>query len=490
MTAWSGGYPIDTTYGIAWQAAETPMHAGLVCALAGVDWQPRAGMVVADIGCGRGFAAGVLAAANPGWTVFGLDHNPAHVAEARAVADRAGLANARFIEADLGAMTDAGVEAFPPLDVVMIHGVWTWVSDAVRTGIVRLLARRLKPGGIAYLGYNALPGSGPDFGLQRLFRHFARKARGGSAERAAAAVEAIRHLAATNPHNLPQTAMLRRMLAGQLEPGFLAHEFLTDHWRPVFHADLCAALAPARLSFVGSANLFEHRAGMVLSAGQVAAIRGIPGGDADELLKDLCLSRPFRADVFQRGIRPIDPTKALDGILLAPSAAMPVDGPRLTTPAGVAGLAADVWAPMAAALAAGPRRLGELRRLGAGAPIDPADLLVLLEGSGTVLPDAAWAGDGAPARRFNQVAAAMLADAGEAPGQFALAAPLAGGGLACSALDLALVGAILDAGRADPADLARRLRPGLDAAGHARAVARIQSILAERFLVWRGLGVL
>ncbi|WP_431280527.1 class I SAM-dependent methyltransferase [Humitalea sp. 24SJ18S-53] len=487
MTGWNGGYPTDTTYGIAWQAAQTPLHAGLVCALAGVDWQPRAEMVVADIGCGRGFAAGVLAAANPGWTVIGLDHNPGHIAEARDLAARAALPNARFVEADLGTLSDAAIDAWPLLDVVMVHGVWTWVSDAVRAGIVRLLARRLKPGGIAYLGYNALPGAAPDFALQRLFRHFAGAAPGGSAERAAAAVEAIRHLAATAPHHLPRTAMLQRILdpASGLEPAFLAHEFLTDHWRPVFQADLCAALAPARLSFVGSANLFEHRPAMVFSPGQAAAMAGIAG---DEVLKDLCLARPFRADVFQRGPRPIDRSAALDRLLLVAASVVRGEGPRLTTPTGIAGLPAEAWAPMAAALAQGVCRLGDLRRLGPA--IDPADLLVLLEGSGAVLPAAAWAGPVAPARRFNQAAAAMLAAAGEAGGQFALAAPVAGGGLACSALDLALVGAILDAGRAEAPDLAVRLRPGLDAAGHARAAARIEGLLAERFPVWRGLGIL
>ena len=303
MAEWSRGYAADVTYRVAFQAAQTPSHLAMVCAMAGVDWQPRARMQIADLGCGRGYVVNTLAAANPDWTVLGFDHNPVHVAEGMQTAARAGLGNALFQEADLATISDAELDRIPPLDVVMLHGVWSWVSDAVREGIVRLLSRRLKPGGLAYLGYNALPGSGADFGLQRLLRHLAAQA-GGSAE---AAMQRLREIAPALP--LQPTAMLKRLLADPpvLEPGFVAHEFLTDHWRPVFQEDLAAALLPAKLDFVGSCNLFEALPNLYCEASEMALLTGLPEGAPREFLKDLCLPRGFRADVFVRGARRMDP---------------------------------------------------------------------------------------------------------------------------------------------------------------------------------------
>ena len=93
-----------------------------------------------------------------------------------------------------------------------------------------------------------LPGFGPDMALQRLFRHLAaQQATGSSPTRAQAAIATIRELHATRPANLPATPMLRRIVEDEtpLDAAYLAHEFLTEHWRPVFFEDLLADLAPA-----------------------------------------------------------------------------------------------------------------------------------------------------------------------------------------------------------------------------------------------------
>ena len=47
--------------------------------------------------------------------------------------------NAQFIEADLATLTNFG--EIPEADIATLHGLWSWVADTVRSGIVRLLAR-------------------------------------------------------------------------------------------------------------------------------------------------------------------------------------------------------------------------------------------------------------------------------------------------------------------------------------------------------------
>ena len=170
MTGWDRGYVSDVPYVVGYQQTQTPPWLAAVCALMGVAWEPRERLAVGELGCGRGYTASVLAAANPDWRVAGLDYNPAHVAEARALAEEAGLSNAAFLEADLAEMGDAEIDALPEFDVVTLHGLWSWVSDAVRAGILRVLRRRLRPGGLAMVSYNAMPGFMGGHPVQRLVR--------------------------------------------------------------------------------------------------------------------------------------------------------------------------------------------------------------------------------------------------------------------------------------------------------------------------------
>jgi hypothetical protein len=292
---------------------------------------------------------------------------------------------------------------------------------------------------------------------------------------------------------LPRTAMRNRLMADPpgLEPGFVAHEFLTAHWRPVFQADLARDVAAAKLEFVGSANLFETLPGLFCDAEQMSLMGRM--GDAmepREFLKDLCLPRHFRADVFIRGARPLAQLAALDDIALAACRDLPADTPPLNTGASKVALQQGVWEVIAARLAAGPIRLGALRQgLGEGAP-HPAEILALLVGTDHALPYFRDAGPQPAATRFNIAAAAIHAANGEGEGQLALAAPHALGGIAASATELALVGQLLQgADPARPAWMAAQLQPGLADAALELATARIAELLADRFPVWRRFGV-
>jgi 2-polyprenyl-3-methyl-5-hydroxy-6-metoxy-1,4-benzoquinol methylase len=70
-------------------------------ALDGVDAKLRAGAAVADVGCGHGASAVVIAAAYPNATVSGFDYHPASIDTARKRATEAGVADrASFEEAD------------------------------------------------------------------------------------------------------------------------------------------------------------------------------------------------------------------------------------------------------------------------------------------------------------------------------------------------------------------------------------------------------
>ena len=492
---WNHGYVADSPYTFAYQAAQSPGNLALICAMMGVAWEPRARMVVADIGCGRGYTVNTMAAANPGWTVLGLDYNPAHIAEAAAIAEQADLQNANFIEADLAAMTDAEMDRLPEMDVVTLHGVWTWVADPVRAGIVRLLARRLKPGGLCYLGYNAMPGFGADMALQRLFRHLAAQERSGSSpHRAQAAIETVKALHAARPANLPATPMLKRIAEDDtpLDPAYLAHEFLTAHWRPAFFEDLCQDLAPAKLDYVGSASLHENVPDLLFSPEQRAIYDNMPNVPAREFMKDLCIGRIFRRDVFVRGLRRTDSVAALDRIVLAAIRPLREDTPKLGVPVGMAEIGPDLWEPIRHALNEGPKSLGQLRMLPVGRSPNPAELVTVLSGTGLVLPALRDQGLTPETQRFNRLIAETYATEGRAGGQFAMASPVLASGLPCVWLELAVA---MQPDLASPTPptaeiIAQRLLPDLEAEQMANAVNMIEALLHERPAIWRRFGII
>ena len=495
MTTWAHGYVADSPYTFAYQPAQAPGNLALICAMMGVAWEPRARMVVADIGCGRGYTVNTLAAANPGWTVLGLDYNPAHIAEAISVAEGADLENTIFVEADLAEMTDAEMDRLPEMDVVSLHGVWTWVSDAVRQGIVRLLARRLKPGGLCYMGYNAMPGFGADMALQRLFRHLAaQQSSGSSPARAQAAVATVRQLHAARPANLPATPMLKRIVEDDtpLDPAYLAHEFLTAHWRPVFFEDLCADLAPAKLDYVGSASLHENVPDLLFTPEQRAIYDAMPPGAPREFMKDLCIGRIFRRDVFVRGLRRTDPLPALDRIVLGAIRVLGEETPKLQVPVGQAEISEDLWTPIAAALNEGPQSLGRLRSLPVGRSPNPAELVTVLGGTGLVLPALRDAGPTEATTRFNRYIAQAYTLEGREGGQYAMASPVLAGGLPCLWLELAVATQPEVArGELPPATmLAERLVGDLPAEPMGNAVRMIEKMLTTRTGIWRRFGII
>jgi SAM-dependent methyltransferase len=475
----------------------------MVCAVQGVAWEvdARAPLTIAEVGCGTGYTAQMLAAGNPHWQVMGLDYNPAHIAEARSMAAAADLKNVQFLEADLADMDGAALDALPEFDLITVHGMWSWVADSVREGLLRLARRRLKPGGLVLLSYNALPGAAGSQGLSRVVR-MCLDAQGGTLEGLAVAGTLVKRLVATEPAHLPNSAW-RQMLTGEFEgarPGYLLHEFSTEHWRPSFQADVAAAMGTARCDFAGSATLDENFPHMSLSADQRALWEEAADPVARELIFDLCVKRPFRRDLYVRGLRRVPRDPAVDALWLASADCRP--GERiLLTQLGQAQLPQAAVDGAQAALASGPKQVRELRAQPGCEKVTPSELVALLVGSGCAvplwcapdeLPDAAAAV--AAARRLNMAAAARLAHFGTAPGQFGLAAAAMGGGMAASAMELVVAAQIVGLPRESvQADLvARQVMPAGQL--HPEEVVKnvtqaVEGIIARRWPAWRALGI-
>jgi SAM-dependent methyltransferase len=519
---WSEGYVVDVEYAAGFYGELAPAHLDLVCLLNGVE-PPRhdGAFAYGELGCGQGLTAAVIAAANPAAEVVGVDFNPAHIARARALAAAAGLANLDLRERSFEALAEEAAGDGARFDYVVLHGVYSWVADAQRRAIVRFLDVALKPGGVAFVSYNALPGWTAALPVQHLLRGFAAEARGTSADRIEQATAAVRRAADAGSPYLQDNPFLQRVerarAAGARD--YLAHEYLTPHWAPMSHAEVADDLADAKLDFVGSTSVARTFPELTLKLEQRALRDEIADPRLRETFKDFFTTASFRSDAFVRGRRrlaPEDRDARLAATALLPTA--PAEEVRLglDMPVGRVTLPEQVYTPMLRALADGPRTVAELRALPelegrrVGAPVEIAGMLVAV-GAAAPAPGANAAARGpasadrAPARRLNLHNAERARGVGGGP-PGAVAAPRLASGLPASPLELTVLAALFEEGEADPAALTEAVwapirdrgealvEGGATIEGEAESRAlvrrRVDAVLAHKLPLWRRLGVL
>lgn len=465
MNGWNDGYITDIAYIDGWYRQQAPSLLALACVLNGVEAMAPAGddpVQVLEIGCGQGYGALLLAAANPTWRITAVDFNPAHIAAARALAADARLENVAFLEADLATLAgEPAASLIPQADFVTLHGVWSWVSPAVKTGIVRLLRDKVRPGGVVHVSYNVLPSWGPRLGAQRLVSEIGRLAPGRSDRQVEQGLAFARELLATDAWTLREPQATAKILAqfGTLPVAYLAHEFMNGHWQPCFMRDVAEAFSGAKLEWVGSSALIENFPGLVLTGPQQALQQRFEDPLIRELIKDTCIERGLRHDVFVRGARRMT-AAARDAALMALPIALtirPADLPlEATVPAGKIELSPAFYSPVAEALADGPRCVGDLlndERV-QGRKDNPAELIGILVGLGYAEPVVRpLSGPGAAAVRFNQVAIREMVRANALDRRIGAASLRLGTGVTVSALEL-LVADQVRMGLADPARIA------------------------------------
>ncbi len=497
--SWNAGYVTDVAYLSGYYTQQSPAHMAVACLLGNVATDIAASydtLSYLELGCGRGFGALVLAAANPGWQVTGIDFNPAHIAEARQCAASAGLTNIAFHDADLSTLAEAaGAAIIPEADVVSLHGVWSWVAPPVQQGIVRLLAGKLRAGGVLHISYNALPGWQGGLGLQRLLFEAGSRLAFRSDRQIAAGIDVANALHAAEACHLAGTPFAADMLRQftQMPREYLAHEHMNAAWRPVFHADVVAALAPARLDWVASADLLENFPALMLTQAQRAVADRFEDPLMRELVKDLCHPRSLRHDVFVRGARRIGNAErdtALREITLALCVRPDEFVFEAVLPAGKARLEPAFYGPVVAALGAAPMRVADLMALPGlpGHRDNPAELVGMLLGTGqaTVMarPDAP-ADDGA--RRFNHVAARAVLRAGRTEGGSALASFRLGAGLGCLPVEHMVLEMLGDP--AGPDAVRWALAAGMPAESAAQFRAVSETLIERRLKIWGLAGV-
>ena len=296
---WGLGYITDAHYAQTYFRELSPAWMNYVAAWHGIRGpsldRPFAYL---ELGCGFGQSTTVHAASFPGAAFFGCDFNATHVQSADAYAHACGVGNVRFTDASFERLP---LDEFPAtFDFIALHGVYSWVDAVDRQTIRQILSQRLRPGGLAYLSYNCLPGWTAEVPLRRLMRELATAGSGDTAERTR---DAIRQLGvfADVPFRFfkvhpAATEAVESYARGQHE--YIAHEFLNEAWEPFYSIDVADDMASSGLQYVGSGTLADNHPVLIVDERVANACAALPSARLQELAFDFATNRRFRRDVF------------------------------------------------------------------------------------------------------------------------------------------------------------------------------------------------
>lgn len=294
-------YTVDLKYPSAFVFGQAPLFMQWAAASAGTPGpSPTGPFTYCDLGCGDGFTLNLLAATYPGARFIGVDFNPDHLRRASELAGSAGLVNVEFREARF---TELGTAGIPPMDYIAVHGVYTWVDEAVRTALHEFVRSNLKPGGLLGLQYSTLPGSAVYDPLFNYVKWFAEHIPGDSVHRFAAGLEQLQRLR-------PHAAFFRELPgAGELLDNVsrhavnaLVHDVLNRSAHSFYSHEVHEAMAALGLRYAGTGDLRLNHPALSMSRAAYAALEAVAGGDERLRLmaQDLILNTRSRFDVFHR----------------------------------------------------------------------------------------------------------------------------------------------------------------------------------------------
>jgi SAM-dependent methyltransferase len=438
MADWGAGYVIDTPYVHDFCRVQAPPILALAAltggaAALGGSCEP---LVYCDLGCGQGYTANLVAAANPAAHVLGVDFNPSHIASARALAAAANLSNIEFREASFEEL-----EADPQLpecDVMCMHGVYSWISAENRRVLVSFIRRKLKSGGLLYISYDCMPGWAGIAPLRRILSQ-AFSPRPGLPATAAlgqafAYADALRKADSRFHRMFPFVeAQIERLK--KLPTAYLAHELFPLNWEAFSFGDIARELADAKLIFLSSAHLTDCVDRVNFTEEQQEFLATIDDPVLAETTRDMILARQFRRDVFTKGLVPLDASAGRNRwlntrfALTTPSRLFDM---TFDTALGKLQLRPDIYTPLIEILDEGPMTLHDLiGRLPEPRPswISLTDAIKVMVGRGDLQPCLPEDGDAKReicARAFN---AAVLARATHSAEFGYLASPVTGGGV-------------------------------------------------------------
>lgn len=275
-----------------------PDSLAAMAILHGLSPAPVARCRVLEVACGDGANLIPMAYAAPGGEFVGFDLAGSPVARGQERIGALGLKNIRLFQGDL---LEVGTE-LGSFDYIIAHGFYAWVPEPVRDRLLALCGELLTPSGIAFVSYNALPGSY----LRMMTRDMMRYGAGKVSDQRARVAEGLNFLSFVK-ENREEGDLHRAILDAQLkriekrDPSVTCHDELSDAYQPVYFSEFVAHAGAHGLQYLSEAEL-PPPPDPCYRAEIQPALDDVSGGDdlRKEQLLDFLRMRPYRETLLCR----------------------------------------------------------------------------------------------------------------------------------------------------------------------------------------------
>jgi SAM-dependent methyltransferase len=302
----SAEYVDDLPYVRHFIADLSPARLRLVAALNGLVPPPEADFDYCELGCAHGDTLAALAAAYPESRFLGVDLSAAHVASAKRLARDGALENVGVLERDFADLVSEDIGEF---DYIVAHGVLSWVSPEKRRALLDFAKAKLKPGGLLHVSYNAMPGWASVEPLRQLLLFGGASGAapaGTSLERARLGLAFAQSMEGAGAEYFAKNPASSEMLETMAKAGlpYIVHEYLHEHWTPMYFARVTWEMAASNLHFVGGLPVHTNFRDASVSEAQERLLAPVTDRATFESLKDFANDEFFRRDVFVLGTPP------------------------------------------------------------------------------------------------------------------------------------------------------------------------------------------
>lgn len=474
MSSWTSGYVAEVDYTHGYYREMAPLMLQLAMLSKMQAHRVERPLRYLELGFGQGLSLNIHAAAYGG-EYWGTDFNPTQAANARELASASG-ANIRVLDDSFEEI--ARRDDLPEFDVIVLHGIWSWISDENRRVIADIARRRLAVGGILYVSYNTTPGWSAAMPLRHLMTLHAELASGeaqGMVPRIDQALDFAQSVVDSNANYFRANPMVAERLKAikGLNKHYLAHEFFNADWHPMPFSEAARTLEHAKLSFAASSNLIAHVDALCLTKAHQSLLASITHPVLRESVRDYCENQQFRRDIFVKGSRPMTPQQQLENFKSMRFSTMTTETQiplKMNGAAGEANLQAEIYHPIMAVLAEdgyAPKTVGELcahSKLRMVPPHQVLQALVVLTGLQHVAPAQDEAGVKAAKPTADALNAHLMEKAMFTADVSFLASPVTGGGIAVGRLQQLFLRA-MRRGKGTPQEWAVDVWPIFEAQG-------------------------
>ncbi len=256
-----------------------------------------------ELGYGQGMSFNVHAATNIG-EFWGTDCDPNSCNYGRTVMRNAGTSGHMLNDSFEELARKAQNGLLPQFDMIVLHGVWSWVTSESREQVLQIISSNLKVGGLVYVSYNCMPGWADFSPLRELLTYHAQSQDDmrnpvSKVQEAYGFVAQLEQAGAMIFTRNPSAAHKFKNLASKTV-AHMAHEYFNEDWYVPYFKDVATAFEKAKCTFVTSTRLLNQRP-FALPPESVPLLQSIEDVKLRETVRDYILNTQFRSDIFVKG---------------------------------------------------------------------------------------------------------------------------------------------------------------------------------------------